>query len=89
VPVQVKVDGLGFLVVADARVTPERDGKPVGTVQFKDGDTRIGGPVPVINGRALLVAFRPGGSHVTAVYTPSPGVRFLPSTSKTVTIRST
>jgi hypothetical protein len=72
VPIQVKVDGLGVLVVADARVTTDHDGTPAGAVQFKDGNTNIGAPVPVIGGHAFLVAFRPPGSHLTAVFIPQP-----------------
>jgi hypothetical protein len=86
VPVQVRIDGLGVLVVADAGVTSVNGGTPVGTVQFKDGTTNVGNPVPVLGGHAFLVAFRSVGSHLTAVYIPAPGSRFLPSTSNTVTI---
>jgi len=67
-------------------VTSVNDGRPVGTVQFKDGTTNVGNPVPVIGGHALLITFRPAGSHLTAVYLPAPGSRFLLSTSNTVTI---
>ena len=86
-PVQVRVDGLGILVVGDAQVTSDR-GIPEGTVQFKDGNTNIGNPVRLIRGHALLIAFRPAGSHVTAVFIPGPRNPFTASTSNTVTIRS-
>lgn len=86
-PVQVKIDGLGVLVIGNAHVTTQGGhGNPVGTVQFKDGNTNIGGPVPVTGGYAFLIAFRPSGSHVTAVFTPAPGTPFTSSTSNTVTI---
>jgi Bacterial Ig-like domain (group 3) len=88
VPIQIKVDGLGVLIVADAQVTTDHDGTPIGTVQFKDGNTNIGDPVPVTDGHAFLVAFRPQGSHLTAVFIPRPGSPFLPSTSNTVMIKS-
>jgi hypothetical protein len=86
VPIQIRIDGLGVLVVGNAQVTAQGNGTPVGTVQFKDGNTNIGGPVPVIHGRATLIAFRPVGSHVTAVFTPAPRAPFMSSTSNTVTI---
>jgi hypothetical protein len=86
VPVQVKIAGLGVLVVADAHVTTQGNGNPVGTVQFKDGNTNIGGPVPMTGGHATLIAFRPVGSHVTAVFIPANPAAFKPSTSNTVTV---
>ena len=89
IPVQVKLDGLGVLVLGDAQVTTNGKGTPVGTVQFKDGNgTPIGGSVPVTGGHALLIALRPAGSTVTAVFTPAPWTTFTSSTSNTVTIRS-
>ncbi len=89
VPVQIKIDGLGVLVIGDARVTTVgNQGNPIGTVQFKDGNINIGNPVPVTDGHALLIAFRPAGSHVTAVFIPTKPAAFQPSTSNTVTIRS-
>ncbi|HEX8935078.1 MAG TPA: hypothetical protein VF788_12995, partial [Pseudonocardiaceae bacterium] len=81
--------GLGVLMIGDAQVTTNGQGTPVGTVQFKDGKgTPIGAPVPVTAGHALLIAFRPAGSTVTAVFTPALGTTFTSSTSNTVTIRS-
>jgi hypothetical protein len=75
------------LVIGNAHVTAVGGGNPVGTVQFKDGTTNIGGPVPVIGGYAVFFAFpRPVGSHVTAVFTPTTGAPFTSSTSNTVTI---
>jgi hypothetical protein len=89
VPTQIKIDGLGILVIGDAHVTTQANqGTPAGTVQFKDGNTNIGGPIHVTAGHALLIAFRPPGSHITAVFTPAPGTPYTPSTSNTVTIRS-
>jgi hypothetical protein len=76
-------------VIGDANVTTQGQGTPVGTVQFKDGTgAPIGGPVSVTGGHALLIAFRPAGSTVTAVFTAAPGTTFTSSTSNTVTIRS-
>ncbi|HET9256416.1 MAG TPA: Ig-like domain-containing protein [Pseudonocardiaceae bacterium] len=75
-------------MVADARVTTDHNGAPVGTVQFKDGSTNIGPPVAVIAGNAFLIAFRPPGSHLTAMFIPRPGSHFTSSTSNTVTVRS-
>jgi hypothetical protein len=88
VPVQVKVDGMGILVVADARVIADRRVNPVGAIQFKDGNNSIGNPIRVNGGHALLIAFRPPGSHVTAVFIPAAGTPFTSSMSNTVTIRS-
>lgn len=84
---QIRLDGLGVLVIADAAVTSVNDGIPVGMAQFKDGATNIGNPVPVIGGHAFLITFRPAGSHLTAVYIPRPGSRFLTSTSNTATVK--
>ena len=76
-------------MIGDAQVTTQGHGTPVGTVQFKDGSgANVGGPVPVIGGHAVLIAFQPAGSTVTAVFTPDPRAPFTSSTSNTVTIRS-
>jgi hypothetical protein len=87
VPIQIRFDGLGVFVIGNAQVTTQGGSTPVGTVQFKDGTgANIGGPVPVINGHALFIGFRPNRSTVTAVFTPARGTTFTSSTSNTVTI---
>ncbi|MGH3671665.1 MAG: Ig-like domain-containing protein [Pseudonocardiaceae bacterium] len=60
-----------------------------GTVQFKDGNTNLGRPVPVGGGVAIgLFTTLPPGSHsVTAVFTPTNPAKFKPSTSNTVAFR--
>ncbi|MFC9790912.1 Ig-like domain-containing protein [Rhodococcus sp. NPDC127528] len=67
-----------------AAVTPAPTG---GTVQFKDGDTPIGGPVPVTGGNATLwIPFNLAGDHpITAVYSGAPG--FKGSTSAPTTVK--
>jgi Bacterial Ig-like domain (group 3) len=91
VPVQIPIQGLGVLVIADAQVTSVNDGTPVGSVQFTDGNgNNLGSPVPLVDssGHAFFIALRPPGSKLTAVYIPAPGTRFTSSTSNTVTLRS-
>jgi hypothetical protein len=89
IPLQIKVDGLGVLVIGDANVTTQGQGTPQGTVQFMDRNgAPIGGPVQVTGGHALLIAFRPARSTVTAVFSPALGTPFTSSRSNTVTIRS-
>ncbi|MFD4181491.1 Ig-like domain-containing protein [Rhodococcus sp. NPDC058514] len=65
-------------VALTATVAPSQAG---GTVQFFDGLTAVGAPVPVANGTATLShAFGSVGAHgITAVYSGAPG--FLSSTS--------
>jgi alpha-tubulin suppressor-like RCC1 family protein len=57
---------------------------PTGTVQFKDGSTNLGGPVPLVNGAASFTTSMLGlGQHnITAVY--SGDVANGPSTSNVV-----
>jgi hypothetical protein len=57
-----------------------------GTVQFKDGTTAIGTPVPVVNGVAIAPhTFTTAGAHsITAVYSGGPG--FVSSTSPAFTV---
>lgn len=63
-----------------------------GTVQFTDGTTTLGAPVPVTGGVAFLSTSRlTTGTHtLTAVFTPTNPVAFNPSTSPPVplTVRS-
>ena len=74
---------LGGFVISLANVTPRN---AVGTVQFKDGATNLGGPVPVAGGVAIgPFIILPAGAHsVTAVFTPTDPANFAPSTSNTV-----
>ncbi|MGH3886488.1 MAG: Ig-like domain-containing protein [Pseudonocardiaceae bacterium] len=77
---------LGGFAIPIANVAPTN---ATGTVQFKDGDTNIGGPVRVVNGTAIgPFTFLPRGQHsVTAVFTPRNPAAFRPSTSNTVRFR--
>ncbi|WP_345348082.1 Ig-like domain-containing protein, partial [Rhodococcus olei] len=74
---------VGVAVDLSAVVTPSNAS---GTVQFKDGDANIGGPVPVVNGAATLShTFDAAGTRsVTAVFTGGAG--FLNSTSQAVSV---
>ncbi|MFD4264409.1 Ig-like domain-containing protein, partial [Rhodococcus sp. NPDC058523] len=69
-----------------AAVTPAPAG---GTVQFKEGDAPIGGPVSVVDGTATLwYTFNTPGDHpITAVYSGAPG--FTGSTSAATTLKVT
>jgi hypothetical protein len=65
-----------------ARVSPFN---AAGTVQFIDGTTPLGGPVPVFAGFALTVTTLPKGTHsLTAVFTPTDPAAFAQSTSSPV-----
>jgi Bacterial Ig-like domain (group 3) len=63
---------LGAPVELKATVSPSPTG---GTVQFKDGDANIGGPVNVVDGKAILShTFAAAGSHaISAVFSGAPG----------------
>ncbi|SEK88315.1 Ig-like domain-containing protein [Rhodococcus maanshanensis] len=69
-----------------AAVTPAPNG---GTVQFKDGDIPIGGPVVIVDGKATLwFTFNTAGDHqITAVYSGAPG--FKTSTSAVTALKVT
>lgn len=71
-----------------ARVTP---GNAAGTVEFKDGDTNIGNPVPVFGGFALRLTFglEQGPHELTAVFTPANSAAFAGSTSDPVPVTVT
>ncbi|NMM91764.1 hypothetical protein B2J88_47055 [Rhodococcus sp. SRB_17] len=62
----------GLAVDLVATISPTPAG---GTVQFKDGDTLIGDPVALVNGKATLshIFLTAGTSHITAVYSGAPG----------------
>ncbi|MCJ0904341.1 Ig-like domain-containing protein, partial [Rhodococcus sp. ARC_M6] len=68
-----------------ATVTPA---DAVGTVQFRDGGTNIGGPVAVAGGAATLShAFNVSGSHsVTADFVPAAGFVGSSAAAQTVTV---
>ncbi|MGW0042903.1 Ig-like domain-containing protein, partial [Rhodococcus sp. NPDC003348] len=74
---------VGAVVELTATVTPSN---AQGTVQFKDGDVSIGGPVAVADGIASLShGFDAAGSKsITAVFVGGPG--FLNSTSQPATV---
>ncbi|MGH3753851.1 MAG: Ig-like domain-containing protein, partial [Pseudonocardiaceae bacterium] len=73
----------GGLAVLFANVAPAN---AVGTVQFKDGTTNLGAPVPVTVGFAFGgVLSLPVGPHsITAMFIPANPAAFGPSTSNTV-----
>ncbi|MCJ0901889.1 Ig-like domain-containing protein [Rhodococcus sp. ARC_M6] len=62
----------GLAVDLVATISPTPAG---GTVQFKDGDTLIGDPVALVNGKATLshIFLTAGTSHITAVFSGTPG----------------
>jgi hypothetical protein len=72
------------IAIPTARVAPQNVS---GTVQFKDGTTNLGGPVPVTAGTALgpLATLSKGPHSLTAVFTPTTPTKFTLSTSNTVT----
>jgi hypothetical protein len=78
--------GLGGFAIPIANVAPTN---AAGTVQFKDGNTNLGAPVPVFGGVAIgpFTSLRPGLHSVTVVFTPSKPAAFKSSTSNTVTFR--
>lgn len=58
-----------------------------GTVQFSDGSTAVGSPVPVSGGVATTTVTPATGSHgYGAVFTPSDTTAYLGSTSNTVAV---
>jgi hypothetical protein len=71
-------------VTPTAHLTPPN---AVGTVQFKDGTTNLGGPVSVVGGIAVrpVTILGTGQHQLTAVFTPTDSTKFKPSTSNTVT----
>jgi hypothetical protein len=83
----IKVDfpGPGGLVLPLANVAPSN---AAGTVQFKDGNTNLDGPRPVLGGVAIgQLTFLGQGQHtITAVFTPANAAAFLPSTSNAQTV---
>jgi Big-like domain-containing protein len=74
---------VGTTAVLIANVAPS---SAAGTVQFKDGTTALGAPVPVAAGFAVLnTATLTLGTHtLTAVFIPTNTVAFGPSTSPPV-----
>ncbi|WFR72775.1 Ig-like domain-containing protein [Prescottella defluvii] len=59
-----------------------------GSVQFKDGNANIGGPVAVSNGKAIAQAtFTTAGQHsITAVFTGNTGFKSSTSVAQTVSV---
>jgi hypothetical protein len=76
--------GLGGFAIPVANLAPSN---AVGTVQFKDGNTNLGGPVAVFGGVAVgpFTTLPPGPHSITAVFTPTNPANFQSSTSNTVT----
>ncbi|AOW91613.1 hypothetical protein BFN03_00135 [Rhodococcus sp. WMMA185] len=79
----------GVEVSFEAQVSPAPEG---GIVQFRDGDTDLGIPVPVIeDGKASIThTFNSGGTHdITAVYSGAPGYSVSTAGAVTVTVTDT
>jgi hypothetical protein len=76
--------GLGSFAIPFAKVAPVN---AAGTVQFKDGSTNLGGPVPVGAGFIFggFVVLPAGAHSLTAEFTPADPTAFQSSTSSTVT----
>ncbi|MGH3871087.1 MAG: hypothetical protein ACRDSR_06145 [Pseudonocardiaceae bacterium] len=76
--------GLGGYTLPIAHVTPFN---AAGTVQFKDGTTNLGAPVPVAGGIAVgsFLSLPPGPHSLTATFIPTNLSAFQLSTSNTVT----
>ncbi|MGH3886883.1 MAG: Ig-like domain-containing protein [Pseudonocardiaceae bacterium] len=70
----------GVPVLLKATVVPDN---AAGTIQFQDGTTALGAPVPVVLGSAVLItpALTPGTHSLTAVFTPADPAAYAPSTS--------
>jgi hypothetical protein len=77
---------LGGIAIPLATVTPPN---APGTVQFKEGATNLGKPVPVTGGIAPGPTnnLNKGQHSLTAVFTPTHPTNFQSSTSNTVTFR--
>jgi hypothetical protein len=74
----------GISVVLLANVAPRG---AAGTLQFKDGATALGPPVPASAGFALLITPLPAGMHsLTVVFTPTNSAALAPSTSSPVSL---
>jgi Bacterial Ig-like domain (group 3) len=72
----------GMSVVLLANVAPRG---AAGTIQFFEGTTTLGAPVPASSGLALLITTLPQGIHsLAAVFTPANPAIFVPSTSPPV-----
>ena len=69
-----------FPIILRATVTPPT---AVGTVEFTDGTTALGAPVPVFGGTAALFTptLTPGTHSLTATFTPTDPTTFTPSSS--------
>jgi hypothetical protein len=97
VPAGAKTTATTFLVIPSG---PVIQGTPVvlvaqvapagvaGAIQFKDGDTDLGTPRPVVDGFALTVTSKlTSGVHsLTAVFTPTDQVAFGPSAPPPVSL---
>ncbi len=74
----------GIPVVFLANVAPF---DATGTVQFADGTTPLGAPVPVSGGFALVINTLPPGTHsLTAAFSPTDSTAFTSSTSAPVSL---
>jgi hypothetical protein len=67
--------GLGGIAIPTARITPAN---AIGTVQFKDGTSNLGGPVPVVGGIAVgpVTVLGKGQHQLTAIFTPTNPSKF-------------
>ncbi len=78
----------GVPVLLKATVVPDN---AAGTVQFQDGTTALGAPVPVTLGSSILItsAMTSGTHSLTAVFTPTNPAAFAPSTSSAESLTMT
>lgn len=71
-----------FPAILIARVSPFN---VAGTVQFMDGNTPLGAPVPMTAGLVFAIRSLPQGAHsLTAVFTPTDTAAYVPSSSAAV-----
>lgn len=77
--------GLGGFAIPIAHVVPRN---ATGTVQFQDGSTNLGAPVPVFGGVTFggFTILSPGMHSLTAMFTPTDPAAFDPSTSPPVSL---
>jgi len=80
---------VGQPITLTAVETAPHGARPAGTVQFMDGKSKLGSPMPLdANGQASeTTAFlnaKPGEESLTAVFTPTDVTKFTPSTGKLI-----
>jgi hypothetical protein len=76
-------------VTLTAVETAPHGSEPVGTMQFMEGKTKLGAPVPLdANGQAskpiTFLTAKPSSEQLSAVFTPADVTKFTPSTGKLI-----